>query len=60
MTLTEIAKACEDENYILDGKMFDFEPPELFSEQIEKRLQATNNLIKELALHVKQLNEVRS
>ena len=50
MTLTEIMKTCEVENELHRDKDT-WADPDFSSE----RLQVTNDLIKELALHVKQL-----
>ena len=58
MTLTEIMKACEVENKLLQTEL---DTPRAESKftlsnlQITERLQITNDLIKELALHVKNL-----
>ena len=49
MTLTEIMKACEVENELHRDKN-DWAHPDYASEH----LQVTNDLIEELALHVKQ------
>ncbi len=67
MTLTEIMKACEVENEILKGEpieepfdagdSIEYETVTRFpsATQLATNLSTTNNLIKKLALHVKQL-----
>lgn len=67
MTLTEIMKACEVENDLLKGELIE-EPFDAgdnieyetitrspSAAQLATNLATTNNLIKKLALHVKQL-----
>ncbi len=51
MTLTEIMKACEVENETLKGEAH----WPVSSSFLFNRIQVTNDLIKQLALHVKQL-----